>query len=154
MGWDGQQCQCHHRHHGITPSPCAPPGQRPERRAPPPVLLPGLAALPAPIFIPGKVAFPPSVQTHLPCRKWLLEKLINQRMGLQMQLGEQDLPWPYLASPRTEGAVSWDSSHWVGSVNRSLSWVPTSHLTIPESLFLSSPQPQPSNHIAAPASLS
>lgn len=98
--------------------------------------------------------FPPSVQTHLPCRKWLPEKLINQRMGLQMQLGEQDLRWPYLASPRTEESVSWDSSHWVGSVNRDFCWVPTSHLAIPEFLVLSSRQPHPRNPVTPPASLS
>lgn len=76
------------QHH---PQPLGSPWHQPERRSPRPVLLPGLAALPVPIFIPGKVVFPPSVQTHLPCRKWLLEKLINQLMGLQMQLEEQDL---------------------------------------------------------------
>lgn len=115
MGWTAvpvpPQALQHH------PQPLGSSRHQPEHCAPQPVLLPGLAALPVPIFIPGKVVFPPSVQTHLPCRKWLPEKLINQRMGLQMQLGEQDLRWPYLASPRTEGTVSWDSSHWVGSVN-------------------------------------
>lgn len=115
MGWTAvpvpPQALQHH------PQPLGSPRHQPEHCAPQPVLLPGLTALPVPIFIPGKVVFPPSVQTHLPCRKWLPEKLINQRMGLQMQLEEQDLRWPYLASPRTEGTVSWDSSHWVGSVN-------------------------------------
>lgn len=139
------------QHH---PQPLGSPWHQPERRSPRPVLLPGLAALPVPIFIPGKVVFPPSVQTHLPCRKWLLEKLINQLMGLQMQLGEQDLRWPYLASPRTEGTVSWDCSHWVGSVDTDLCWVPSSHLTIPEFLFLSSPQPHPRNTVPLPVSLS
>lgn len=109
MGWTAvpvpPQALQHH------PQPLGSPRHQPEHCAPQPVLLPGLAALPVPIFIPGKVVFPPSVQTHLPCRKWLPEKLINQRMGLQMQLEEQDLRWPYLASPRTEGTVSWDSSH-------------------------------------------
>lgn len=123
MGWTAvpvpPQALWHH------PQPWAPPGHQPEHRAPRPVLLPGLSALPMAIFIPGKVVFPPSVQTHLPCHKWLPEELINQRVGLQMQLRELDLPWPYLASPRTEGAVSWDSSYWVGSVNRDLCPVAT-----------------------------
>lgn len=89
-GRDRQQCRCHRRHYGITP-PGLPPGYRPERCAPRPATAPRARRSAHAYFYPWENRAS-SMQTHSPCHKQLHEKLINQCVGLQMRLGELDLP--------------------------------------------------------------
>lgn len=71
--------------------PRPPPGHRPERRGPRPTVAPRARRSAHAYFYPWESRVS-SMQTHSPCRKWLPEKLINQRVGFQMRLGELDLP--------------------------------------------------------------
>lgn len=99
---EGLQCWCHHRHYStMVGAAAALPGQRCSQGS----------LLCLSLFLSlGKsrlVRADPLAMSQA----WLLEELINQHAGLQMRLGEQDLPAPpYLDSPGAEGTVSRDSS--------------------------------------------